>query len=1238
MQGTGLDIEGQLPTATRFIGREQEMAILRRHFYQKSNQSPNIALIQGDPGIGKTQTAIQYALKSRTQYDLVYKVSGSSHEAFMSSLVQFYERLSPEMLHGDDDSNIDALSTELRATDRRFLIIFDDCVEGIFDSLRRFLDRFERGHFIVTTADDGFAERMIANFGANSETLATFHSLQLVALPYTRTVRLLTNSMRVDKKAKARRACEPLLDMLQGNPLLIDLVGSYLAYDAQSVHRPSLFAALNLLKKSGLATSPEAVLSTIAGESMRLLEPESAALFGILCQLDTDHIQASLFFPPSGLPWTELPVGRPSISVDSPPFQDKPRFYQIMNNLLQLGLVQPIPRSSEPSYTINRTLARVARSQMMVVDSNNRALENAIRIVSSWLPEVQHPLTTWQDWERGDNVGSHVNACWALAKSVVACQPALQEMLLKAASMQYIWRGGLDRSIAILRNVLGDVHSNPESRTDDEIKHMVLYANLIIWYTTSDKIYREEGFSFIRMVLQECRKRFGEQNPLTIEIKRICGRAESHFDLQSCTTTLQESYDACCCLYGPKDRRTMLAYATLAAVKLESLDPSTARSGEEMLSIMEEHLRDSEEDAGRNDTPTHLFGTLAIYMAMSRGHEARNDFARMEHYERKVLTLYRAETKGSHVFIAGRVFDILRAMNKRGQWDEMAQFLHEQPECQAFKPKFIKFWPKTFKRLSTDLSDLSPSRKAIDIVSFVDHFAERWFASSMEPGSIQTLGDMRYNIAVSCDIGDYKTAVDKILEYLSYSKTVLRSSWEVRYSNHVELVMDIAADILLKAAHKDISVFNYDDGVENIGFDVLRSSPLNSEYVDLFNRLWDGIQRLQCGLDIDFRQRFLDERNGLHESLTAFLQLAVSLGNLELTNLILARGPDINLANPNGRNAMYFAAKFQHYDVFRRLLEASPTRPTLSFKDKTILHVLCTRRSTDMDSVSESKRLQAVAAAIRHGCPIEKKDLMGNTALDLARKYHFASIAEILSNSGVIVSLRLRLKEQEDIISNHGSQLPIENRVDLAESQKTEMSWSEVPTQAAIQTKEDADLASAASKSLGPESSSPVGWPDGVTVEAVDCLHNSILQEYREQPDVADLIIRALQTQPPWLLRAVYYNPQEHANGDQPPPLACDEGGDNSRQGRSANNSDASERPRKRARGYSYNNNDTNRSGSGDEGGEEEEENLRRHPSKGDVDRRQTYALLCPFRVYNSTGYRSRACKSGSFKGTTRLK
>jgi hypothetical protein len=1238
----------------KFMGREKELDDLQRIFAASARDACATAIIAGPPGMGKSFLAFHFATSSQARYGVVYSINSSTIKSLKAGLLALYEYLEPRFLHQNEASDLQILRTKLQEQDGEWLLIFSRCTTESQQEILDFLPS-STGHSILTM-DIDINDRVAADRVASAIRAArhgdraranrtNVNVINLLPLSRQESVNLLLADRTLPIPQSERRAAATIVDTLTGNlPLSISLVRR------RALANNSGNGLLNILERWNtsqprqlgnsvlIPTDPRDSIQLTVEQSMRLLTPPAAALFAVMCCVDTNCIQKSLFFRKQSFRWNFVCGQGPTTLITSEPFRNEAEFDNLVLDLVAVGLVTKFEIENRNTvYTVHPDIGKAARTAQRLIDCCGGALETAIGIVAESIPYYEEFAVSADDWSVGETMLPHYYVCESLARDMKECPLSLQWLRLKVAGLLFIWKGDHDAALDATATVLQNLPSPMEPRNDAEWELLVLEARVKSIYTVPESLDGNTRMAFTKAVLQKCRKQLGETHCLTTRMKCIHGWARRHSEPQESLENIQEAYSYFCRIYGPTSGVAMMAASRLCAIKVQSSDAETRTSGLEMLSSMWDALGDD----GNILAGAGLESTLTIIETVASSFSSSDaDYSKAELLSLRALSIYRQSPRKSHSFIAWRVYHILHTLGQRQLWDQMSSFLRKQPEIVMVSPKFTRYWTKTFQFLDDDLSSLHCIKKVTDIISAVDSLAGMWFGPNPSPK--ETLFDVRYKVSKLADTGDYDAALTVMLEqYLPFAKELLKSGFWSRNNDVVGLPLDLIAEVLLRAYGDNFGVLSW-PGTSQLQLQFLeRRSPtrdnggfssLNQEYIRLWNRIWSVLEKHDYGISIDSQKMFFEDDSA---GPTSYLLIATYIGNSALIDLVLLRNPDVNAKNPSGKTAIFYAAKFQHFGILLQLLKASKKTPEFCFEDTTILHLLCAERigvNSDGSQDRDRDRLAAVGEVLRLGCSPDKPDMFGKTPLDLAKKNGLSMIVERLSPQNT--------RPTGDSYGNRSLSLTEQGRIDDTDESETicvaeapssltsSMRSSVLPTpQSPPRTDED-DIMSEDGNSDSSDGDSYERYEEE-SRDFFSRVDSVIRAKFWPDLECAECIISYLHSLPYQLRAAVYQLrqcPMDHGADGNGSVSRGNEMGDNSRDGGASRKRRCNDKRENMSR-----RNPSGGGGGGDQDGNPDT------PSDSNSQQNQD-RLLCPFNILDPLANNNISCAGPGWPQTRYLK
>ena len=376
-----------------FTSREEVLTRL----HETLHTTTRAALVQpqglsGLGGIGKTQTAIEYAYRYQQEYRAVLWVGGDSREILIASFVALAVALElPERDERDQNRVLEAVQRWLRLHADWLLII--DNVEEL-SAVSDVLPTAYRGHILLTTRS-----RVLGS-------LAQGITIEKM-LPEAGALLLLRRSGMIDRQAllsattrEVREQAVTVAQMLDGLPLALDQAGAYIREIGCSL---SEYLALyrtrrtRLLRRRGTSGEdhPEAVATTwsLSFEKVRQENPAAAEL-----------LRFCAFLYPDGIPEELITEGAPFLSkalraVATDPF----RLNMAVRALLRFSLLQRY--SSTRTFGVHRLVQVVLRDRMQR-STQQRWAERTIRAVNQAFPRVEFEI-----WSRCERYLPHARVC-----------------------------------------------------------------------------------------------------------------------------------------------------------------------------------------------------------------------------------------------------------------------------------------------------------------------------------------------------------------------------------------------------------------------------------------------------------------------------------------------------------------------------------------------------------------------------------------------------------------------------------------------------------------------------------------------------------------------------------------------------------------------------------------------------------------------------------------------------------
>jgi tetratricopeptide (TPR) repeat protein len=498
-----------------FTGREEILHSLHTSL-ETSKETALIQAISGLGGIGKTQTAIEYAYRYQDCYTHIIWLNGESRETIISDVARLAREINTPNCF-DQDQNIVARGflTWLE-TQRNWLLILDN-VEDIALA-RSYLPKGNQGHLLLTTrrqALGGAIQGIFLN-GMNEEEGGAFL--------LKRAKQIATDVLPKQIPAKEMQSAMHLSRVLGGLPLALDQAGGYIERKQCSLERYQQIyeqAHERLLAERGFLEDTTDYKYTVATTWSLSFRQVAQAKHG---QAATHLLRLCAFLAPDNIPVPMLEKVPASLTLDlfgpdlgqvSP---DPVQIEEVLEALLKYSLI----RREDNSLFIHRLVQTVLRNAMT---EEERALwiERAIHLMNRFFPDPNDPA----NWPVCRYLLAHALICaeWATRTGI---RTELLALLLNRTGYFLNSQGSYrqaeplyEHAFEIRRAVLGEQHLDTAQSLN----------NLAALYQIQSKY--EEAELLFKQTLKIRRAVLGEQHRLTAwslnnlgELYRSQGRYE----------------------------------------------------------------------------------------------------------------------------------------------------------------------------------------------------------------------------------------------------------------------------------------------------------------------------------------------------------------------------------------------------------------------------------------------------------------------------------------------------------------------------------------------------------------------------------------------------------------------------------------------------------------------------------------------------------------------------------------
>ncbi len=482
-----------------FTGREELLKQLRDNLTQnKSAALTQAQAISGLGGIGKTQTAVEYAYRYRDEYRSVLWVNAATRDELVTSFVGLATLLNLPEQQEQDQTKIVAAVKHLFTTYDKWLLIVDNA-----DDLAMagdFLPAGGKGHLLLTTRAHAIGS--LAN-GIEVEKLDTRQGMLLLL----RRAKILRHEASLDDAPVVdRTVAEAIVKEMDGLPLALDQAGAFIEETQCSVanylDRYRQRHDLLLKRRGGPGKDhPEPVATTwsLSFERVEQLDPLAAELLRYCAFLAPDAIPEQMIVDgASELSPLLQPVAENALLLD-----------EALGTLLRFSLVQR--KRDEHTFSMHRLVQAILRRSMDTAKQRQYA-ETIVKAINQAFPDVGD----YRNWPRCQQYLQHAQVCvelidtWEFTFSEAGrLLDTIGEYLYLRA--QYVEAEPLyQRAITIGEKTLGSEHPD-----------LAVYLNdLALLYDTQSKYTEAEPLYQKAIAIDE--KALGPEHPnLAIRLNNL---------------------------------------------------------------------------------------------------------------------------------------------------------------------------------------------------------------------------------------------------------------------------------------------------------------------------------------------------------------------------------------------------------------------------------------------------------------------------------------------------------------------------------------------------------------------------------------------------------------------------------------------------------------------------------------------------------------------------------------------
>ena len=405
--------------------------------------------ISGLGGIGKTQIAVEYAYRARSQdhYTHTIWINAGSSETIMTSFVALADLLPTFSSQGETDQRklVAAIKHWLEQCQTRWLLIFDN-VESI-PLVQEYFPHQGNGSILLTTRAQAVAA------------IATSIEVEQMGL-MEGTQFLLHRAQRLQAGDQESNEATNIVIALDGFPLALDQAGAYIEETGCSFgeylqlyqdHRRALLAR----RGTQVTNYPDSVATTWSLSFQRVEQRNLAA---------AELLRLCAFLAPDHIPEELLKAGAPYWpAVLQQAVADLYIFNQMIEDLLTFSLVK---RLAEDHLLSIHRLVQAVHLDMMEQSKQRQWAERVVSAVNEVFPSDPLDVASWPQCLR---YLEQAQACDGLIQRHTLVFAAAADLLSRTGRYLYehasysIAEPVYQRALAIREQVLGDGHLDTAS-------------------------------------------------------------------------------------------------------------------------------------------------------------------------------------------------------------------------------------------------------------------------------------------------------------------------------------------------------------------------------------------------------------------------------------------------------------------------------------------------------------------------------------------------------------------------------------------------------------------------------------------------------------------------------------------------------------------------------------------------------------------------------------------------------
>jgi tetratricopeptide (TPR) repeat protein len=462
-----------------FTGREQNLRQLRAELHAQG--AAVVLALHGLGGVGKTQIALEYAHRFRSDYDLIWWVDCEQPQYVDAALVDLgwgiQEQFATGPTTGATGAEVARIVVRLLSEGQvpgRWLLIFDNADD--LETIRGFLPK-GNGHVLITSR--------------NREWEHEARPLGIDIFDRSDSVEHLMKQASWLTEAEAKAIAQATGDL----PIAVAAAGAWL----ESTRMPVEIYLTELDRQGprtlsvGLRGDQQSVAGTwdLSLDRLRARGPVAYQLFE-MCSVLAPEISTDLLFS------KEMAA---VLARTDPAFRSEPMLTaQVLQELNRLALIEHDPKGRQ--IRVHRLVQAVVRSRM--TDEQAQAVRRDVQhVLAAARPadEVDNPDT----WDRYRVIWPHLEVSGCIGSD----EPAVRQLVLDR--VRYLWqRADFDRGMELAEHA-ERVWAGLSGTGSEVLRLLYLKANMLRSLGLFD-----ESLEVDQGVLERQRVLLGEEHPQTL--------------------------------------------------------------------------------------------------------------------------------------------------------------------------------------------------------------------------------------------------------------------------------------------------------------------------------------------------------------------------------------------------------------------------------------------------------------------------------------------------------------------------------------------------------------------------------------------------------------------------------------------------------------------------------------------------------------------------------------------------